>query len=135
VGGSLISIRTLRPEEAMPQHLGTGYESMPVMNEFVWIAEQYGKIIGIMLGAPCHGLVFIVRVCVERDAPSKTVHLLFRHFVQDCEKKGLRGYFTFIDPSLEVERKFIPICHKAGGMQVPMLQVGLVGSIEKAARF
>lgn len=119
----------------MPQHLGTGYEQMPVMNDYAWIAEENGKVTGILLGSPCHGLVFIVRVCAAPGASPMTVQLLFRKFVQDCASRGLRGYFTFVDPMRDAERKFIPICHKAGGMQIQALQVGLVGSIEKAVRY
>jgi hypothetical protein len=131
----MITIRTLRNGEPMPTYLDTGFEKMPVMNDFVWVAEESSRIIGILLASPCHGLIFFVRVRVEMNAPSMTLPLLFRHCVQDCNKRGFKGYFTYIDPSRESERSFIPICHKAGGLQVQSVQVGLVGSLEKAARF
>jgi hypothetical protein len=131
----LITVRTLRTDEPMPQHLGTGYESMPVMNDFVWVAEKGEKIIGILMAAPCHGCVFFVRLCAEKDAPPMTVPLLFRKCVRDCHARGFKGYFTYVDPTREAERKFIPICRKAGGLQIASVQVGLVGNLEQAARF
>jgi hypothetical protein len=131
----VIRVRTLKPNEAMPQHLGTGFEQMVVMNDFVWVAEKGGKIIGILMAAPCHGVIFFVRLRTEKDAPPMAVTLLFRKCVRDCQERGFKGYFTYVDPSIEAERKFIPICRKAGGAQITSLQVGLVGRLGDAARY
>lgn len=119
----------------MPKHLDTGFEHMAVMKDFVWIAEQDGKVIGMLIAAPCHGLIFFVRIRTEANSPNMTVPLLFRKCVADCFARGFKGYFTYIDPARDAERKFIPICQKAGGIQVAALQVGLVGSLEKAVRY
>lgn len=131
----LITVRTLRPKEGMPQHMNTGFEQLPVMNEFVWVAEKEGKVIGMLMASPCHGLIFFVRLRTEKKAPAMTVPLLFRKCVKDCLERGFLGYFTFVDPSLDAERRFIPICHRAGGTQITSLQVGLVGKLQEAARF
>ena len=131
----MIFVRTLRPDEPMPQHMNTGFEQMEVMKDFVWIAEEDNKIVGSLLASPCHGLIFFVRLRVVDDASTMTVPLLFRHAIRDCTKRGFKGYFTYVDPSLDAERRFIPICQKAGGIQVTAIQVGLVGSLEKAARY
>ncbi len=131
----MIHIRTLREGEAMPQHLGTGYETMPVMNSFVWVAEKDEKIIGILMAAPCHGLLFLVRLRIEKGSPGAIAHLLFRHCIRDAQAMGFQGYFSYINPELPSESALIPICERAGGIQVTALQVPLVGSIEKAARY
>lgn len=119
----------------MPQDLDTGFEQMPVMKDFVWVAENHGQITGALLASPCHGLIFFVRVRTQPDAPAMTVPLLFRRAVRDCVKRGFKGYFTYIDPNRSAERAFIPVCRKAGGIQVTSLQVGLVGRLEDAARY
>lgn len=131
----LITVRTLGPKEAMPQHLDTGFERMEVMNEFVWIAEQAGKIIGILMAAPCHGLIFFVRLRTEKGAPAMAVHLLFRKCINDCKQRGFKGYFVYVDPNIEAERRLIPICRRAGGIQMTSVQVGLVGNLAEAARY
>lgn len=131
----MICVRTLREDEAMPQHLGTGYEQMPIMKSFCWVAEQEGKIIGVLLAAPCHGIVYLIRLCVEKGAPVITAGLLFRKCLRECKEAGFVGYFAHIDPSRETERELIAICRKAKGIQIGMMQVPLVGSIEQAARF
>ena len=119
----------------MPQHLGTGFEAMPVMKSFCWIAEHEGRIVGMLMAAPCHGLVYIARVSVEEPAPAMTALLLFRNSLKDCRQMGFVGYFTHIDPSRETERGLIPICRKAKGLQIAMIQVPLAGSIDAAVRF
>ena len=131
----MLSVRTLREEEDFPIHLDTGFENMPVMKSFCWVVEKDGRIVGILMAAPCHGLVFLVRLRVDKRAPVSTTSLLFRKCIKDCMERGLKGYFTFIDPALDFERRMISICHRAHGFQIPSLQVGLVGRIEDAARF
>jgi hypothetical protein len=131
----MVTVRTLREDEPFPQHLGTGFEAMPVMKSFCWVAEHEGRIVGMLMAAPCHGLAFFVRLRVDKGAPISVTSILFRKCIKDCEKRGLKGYFTFIDPSLDLERRMISICHRAKGFQIPSMQVGLVGRIEDAARF
>lgn len=130
-----MKVRTLREDEAMPQHLGTGFEAMPVMKAFCWVAEEPEKIIGMLMAAPCHGLIFFVRLRILKGSPAITAHLLFRTALNDCKKRGFKGYFTYIDEASAIERSFIPICERAGGFRVSATQIGLVGSIEQAARF
>jgi len=130
----MITVRTLREGEPFPQHLATGFEGMAVMNSFCWVAERNDRIIGILMAAPCHGLVFIVRIRAEEGNPM-AVPMLFRNCMRDCKELGFVAYFSYIDPQRELEASMIPICTRAGGIQVTQLQVPLVGSIEKAARF
>lgn len=130
-----VTVRTLREDESFPQHLGTGFEGMPVMKSFCWVAEHEGRIVGMLMAAPCHGLIYIVRLRVEKEAPAMVTGLLFRKFLKDSKQMGFVGYFTHVDPSRESERQMIPICRKAKGIQVPMMQIPLAGSIEAAARY
>jgi hypothetical protein len=119
----------------MPQHLGTGFENMPVMKSFCWVAEYNGSVVGMLMAAPCHGLLYIARLRIEDGAPRATALLLFRKMMRDAKERGLLGYFTHIDPSRESERAMIPICRKAKGLQINLMQIPLAGSVEEAARF
>lgn len=130
-----MNVRTLREEEAFPQDLGTGFEAMPVMKSFCWVAEQDSRIVGILMAAPCHGLIFLVRVRVTDGAPIATTALLFRHCMRDAKAMGFVGYFSYIDPKRESEAAMIPICTRAGGFQITDVQVPLVGSTELAGRY
>lgn len=127
----VITVRTLKVNEAMPKHLGSGFEQMQVMKGYVWVAEKNGKIVGLLMATPCHGLIFVVRLRVEKTAPPMTVWLLFRKCVRDCKERGFEWYFTYLDTNLDAERKLAAICQKTGGMRMMSMPIGIVGRLEK----
>lgn len=125
--------RTLQEGERMPEGFNTGYENMPLMPDWVWIAEN-GEPVGVLLAAPCHGLVYMMRLCMKEGTNPAVAARLIRACMKDCESRGFRGYFFHVSTMSEVERQLVPIVKKAGGVQIPLPQVMLVGSIERAAK-
>lgn len=130
----MIAVRTLRPGDPFPQGFNTGYEKMPVMKSWVWIAESNDEVVGVLLAAPMHGLIYIMRLCIRDGAPTSTGVSLFRAFMRDALQRGFKGFLAHIDPTKEPAR-FISMCRRAGGRQLSTPQVLLTGWIEKAARF
>jgi hypothetical protein len=128
----MITTRTLREGEAMPEGFSTGYEKMPIMRDWVWIAED-GEPLGVLLAAPCHGLVYMMRLCVKDHNPM-TAALMVRSCMKDCDKRGFRGYFFHVSTMSEAERALIPICRQVGAVQVPLPQVLIVGPIDRVAK-
>jgi hypothetical protein len=128
-----IKVRTLEKEESIPAGFNTGYESMPLMGDWVWIAED-GEPLGVMLAAPCHGLVYMMRVCVKDGANPATALILMRECMKECNRRGFKGYFFHVSTMSQTERDLMPICRKAGAVQIPLPQVMIVGSVERAAR-
>jgi hypothetical protein len=129
----VIRVRNLREGEAMPEGFYTGYEHMPVMRDWAWVAEGE-EILAILLAAPCHGLVYFMRLCVKQGAGRITAMALIRGCMRDCEKRGFKGYFFHVSGMSQVERSLIPIVRKAGGVQITQPQMMLVGPIDEAAR-
>lgn len=129
----MICVRTLRKGEEIPGGFATGYENMPVMTDWAWVAED-GVPVGVLLAAPCHGLVYMMRLCVKEGASQATATILLRSCMKDCNERGFRGYFFHVSTTNQVEMDLIPICRKAGGTQIPLPQVLIVGPINKAAR-
>ena len=130
----MTKVRTLRDSELMPEGFATGFEKMPVMREWCWIAEEDGKPVGILIAAPCHGIVYLMRLCTK-DGHSADVFLLLRHFFADTRARGFMGYMLHVDPTRPVESKLIGLCRKAGAIQVTVPQVALVGFLKDAGRF
>jgi len=130
----MISVRTLREGESIPQGFSTGYEAMPIMADWCWVAEN-GEPQGVLLAAPCHGLVYMMRVCTKEGANPATAAILIRACMKDCERRGFKGYFFHVSGITQVERDLIPVVRKAGGVQITLPQMMLVGSIAKAAKF
>jgi hypothetical protein len=129
----MVTIRTLRADEKLPQHFKTGYELMPVMPDWCWLAEEGDKPVGALLAAPCHGVAYLVRVfTIEGASTEVTVNLILQCF-HDCKKRGYHGFLTHICPLREQEGKLMMLTEKWGGFQAPEFQVAIVGPIERGA--
>lgn len=128
-------VRTLKETDPFPEGFATGYEAMPVMKAWVWVAEKDGEVFGVLMGAPMHGLVYLMRLCIRDGAASATAFLLLRAFMRETTKRGFKGYVMHIDPTGAVDRKMIPLVKRAGGVQLTLPQTMLVGSTGVAARF
>jgi hypothetical protein len=130
----MIEVRNLRLNEPIPDGFHTGFEGMPVMCDWVWVAEISGRPAGILLAAPCHGLVYMMRLCVKTGENGAVAAVILRGCMKDCKARGFRGYFFHVSTLEQVERDLVPIVRKAGGVQLPVPQVLMVGPIEKAAK-
>jgi hypothetical protein len=131
-----ITVRNLRDGEALPQGLHTGFEELQVMPLWCWIAEQDSEVLGVLMGAPCHGLVYLLRLCVKPECKTKIVPLLLlRAFLRDCFARGFKAYFTHLDPTRELEGRLLGLCREAQGVQVTVPQVAVVGFLHDAGRY
>jgi hypothetical protein len=120
-------VRTLNDNEPMPQHLGTGFEAMPIDRQWVWVAENDGKIVGILLAGACHGMVYLMRVCAEKGCSQMVVRALIEKTRADCAARGFKGYFFHLDPT--TDQRLLRTCRKYGGVQLTNPQVVMVGSL------
>lgn len=122
--------------DQFPVGFDTGYETMPVMKSWVWVAEENQETAGVLLAAPMHGIVYLMVLRVRERAPASTLFLMLRKCMRDCLARGFTGFCLHIDPTGdEAMRKIIPLCKRAGGVQMLQPHVFLVGSVERAARF
>jgi hypothetical protein len=130
-----MKVRTLNTGEAMPAGMNTGYEQMPLQTDWVWVAEEDGTPLGVVLAAPCHGLVYIMRLCVREGVNPHTALALLRACMKDAQDRGFRGFFFHVDPTSEVDRHILVICRKVGVKPMTIPQVLLVGSVDNARRY
>ena len=119
----------------MPEGFYTGFEKMPLQEDWVWVAERDGAPQGVLMAAPCHGLIYMMRLCVKEGAPAITAFRLLRACMRDTKARGFKGFFMHIDPTSEKDIKVWPACKKSGALALPLPQQMIVGSIEKAARY
>jgi len=119
----------------MPEGFSTGYENMPLQTDWVWVAEKDGKPEGVLMVAPCHGLIYMMRLCAKKEASPMVAVCLLRACMRESKRRGFTGFFTHIDPTKEMDRRILRTCRKSGCIQMLMPQVMLVGSIERAARY
>lgn len=133
-GDLMINVRNLRADEPHPEGFATGYENMPIDREWVWVAEQNGKIVGILLVGACHGMVYVMRLVTLKGTNPVVIRVLLDKSRKDCADRGFKGYFFHVDPTMKMDRKILRHCKKDGGIQMMIPQVMLVGSLERPCR-
>jgi hypothetical protein len=108
-------------------------ENWPLLQldeEWVWLVrDEDGEIVGILIAAPCHGLVFIWRIKMLENAPYWALGNLLRRFIRDLRKRGCLGYITFLDVcNKSAEAALARIAFRAGALFTTATTV-VVGSV------
>jgi hypothetical protein len=129
----MVTIRNLRAEEKLPSHFRTGYENMPVMPDWCWLAEENGKALGALLAAPAHGVLFLMRLYTIDGAPTEVTTSLLLQCLSDADKRGYQGFLTYVNPQREAEGKLMMIAELWGGFQAPEVQVAIAGPTVRGA--
>lgn len=130
-----MNVRTLMASDDFPEGFSTGYEQMPVMKSWVWVAEEDNEVVGVLLAAPMHGLVYLMRICIHDGAKPTTAFLLLRTCMRDAVKRGFKGFFMHINPTEKIGTRMMKLVKRAKGIAMPAPNMMLVGSTETAARF
>ena len=127
--------RSLRSSDPFPDNLDTGFEKMPVMKNWVWVAEDDGEVVAILLAAPMHGLVYMMVLRAINNCAENILFSLLRKCMRDCNERGFKGFWLHINPGKVHERRFIPVIKRMGGTQHTDLQAMLSCDLGVAARY
>lgn len=128
-------VRNIEDGDALPESLYTGFEAMPMDSDWAWIAVKKATINGILIAAPCHGIAFIARLVVRKNAPFETLPLLLRKFFRDAKDRGFSGFMTYLDPTRKEESALLGLVRKAGGQQITLPQVLVSASFKTLERW
>lgn len=121
-------IRNLVKGEELPEILRTGFEAAPSTDEkWIFVAERDGKPVGILVAAPAHLTVILLRLIMTKEAHSLDVRTLLMQAFKTFEQRGYLGYITWLDPSTPVEGALLTVLEAAGGIRMPVTQVLCVG--------
>lgn len=117
---------------SIPEQLKTD-ENWPLLQldpEWVWLARNAAdEVVGILIAAPCHGLVFIWRLKMLPEAPHWALGGLLRRFIRDLRKRSCLGYITFLDVcNRSQEMALARIASRAGALFTTATTV-VVGSV------
>jgi hypothetical protein len=55
--------------------------------------------------------------------------------LRDTKARGFKAYITHLDPTQPLENKLMRLCQDAGGLQVTIPQVAVIGFLEDAGRY
>lgn len=118
------------------RHLGEGEPTPFLLKEFAnlkldgqwaYLAEnEQGKVVGALLTANVHGLLAILRLITDEEAPPTTALRLLRAAFRESRERGLLGAVTLLEPRRPVERKLGKLLERKGTDFLPLPQALLV---------
>lgn len=121
-------IRNYIKGETLPEELRTGFESAANVDpEWIWICEHDGLPTAILVTAPCHCAVMLLRMVSTKESNPMDVRSLLLHAIVSLKSRGFGAYFTWIDPTQDIERSLMNIIRHAGGHQFTNPQVLCAG--------
>jgi hypothetical protein len=112
-------IRTMRKGEALPPELKTGYERGNSMPEWIFLAEEDGQPTAILVAAPAHIVVVLMRVVATPKAKVTALRSLLLYFLETIRERGYNGYFVMINPEIQQEAALGRIVEATGGVKIP----------------
>ncbi len=115
-----VKIRNMVKGEELPETLRTGYESSENANfDWIWVAEHEGRITAIFVTAPAHVAVLFIRLISTSDAHPNDVRAILVYACAVMKERGFQAYFTWLDPSKEVENSLLNLFIQSGGTIFP----------------
>lgn len=122
-------IRNMKVGEILPVGLQTGFEKGKCDPEWMFIAERDGVAVALLVTAPAHIAVILLRLISTPEADVSDVRSLLVYVVKTIKERGYMGYMTWVDPTQETERTLIGIIKAAGGVQLTTPHVVCAGKV------
>ena len=124
-----MSVRNMYQGEKLPEDLRTGYEGGRCDPNWIFLVERDSQPVAILVSAPVHIVVMLVRLVTSKQAHVNDVRALLLHFVRTVKDRGYNGYFTYLGDDSELERTLAKIIKAADGTQIEKPQYLCVGAV------
>lgn len=127
-------VRLLRPNEPIPRNLPHGLPADYVIRqpEWVWIAEENGEPLAMLIAGPVQNIVYLMRICATSKEPARgaaALMLLYRTALADMRQRGYNAYMVHLQPETPFgERMLRAIRRMAGSKLVEQPSVTFVGA-------
>lgn len=108
-------IRNLILGEQLPKEITTGYEQGQCDPKWIWVCEYNGKPIGILVTAPAHIAVILLRLVMVEGSPSIGAGKLLTTAFKEMAARGYRGYMVWFGESSQVENQLLKLVESSGG--------------------
>jgi hypothetical protein len=82
--------------------------------EWVWLMGN-----AILIAAPAHDAVMLLRLIRFGEMPPLWMHRLFRQVLKECRARGYGRFLTWLAADVEEEQKLKIIARRAGATFVP----------------
>jgi hypothetical protein len=126
----MTTVRNYRRGEELPECLRTGFETAPGVDPtWIFVAERDGHPTALMVCAPAHAMVIMLRLVSIQDVRWTDIRALMLYARRQIRMRNFAGYCTWIDPTLETERSLMSLIKAAGGTQLMNPQVACAGKV------
>lgn len=98
--------------------LDTGMDNYPALDhDWVWVAEEQGKIVASLFAAPAHGTAILLRLNSKAANPV-TVRRLLGEALQSMKERGYPMFISFLDATQVKELKLARMVQRYGGQLI-----------------
>jgi hypothetical protein len=108
-------VRNLILGEELPKEITTGYEQCQCDPKWIWICEYNGKPIGILVTAPAHIAVILLRFVMVEESPAVGAGKLLTDAFKEMAARGYRGYIVWFGEGTQVEGQLLKLVESSGG--------------------
>jgi hypothetical protein len=111
----MMIVRNLILGEELPSELVTGYEQGQCDPKWIWVAEYNEKVVGILVTAPAHIAVILLRLVMAEGAPSHAAGELLSHSFMEMALRGYNGFIVWLDEKGKTESQLLRLVEAIGG--------------------
>lgn len=72
---------------------------------WIWVLEQEGEIVGMLVGAPAYPYVTLLRARIDPGTPPSGFLVLLRQFFRDARQRTFTSMLSHFDFSQEAEKR------------------------------
>lgn len=127
-----ISVRHPYGGEVVPAELIQGFEAYKIDPDWQWILVVDGMVKAQMLCANAHGILMILRLTAQSDAPYGWAVKLFRQVMKDAKFAGCIGFMTFLADQNPAEVQLMRIVQRLDGYLLPQSGAWAAASVDIA---
>lgn len=110
-----MNVRNLILGEELPPELVTGYERGECDPSWIWVVDYNGKPCGILVTAPAHIAVILMRLVMAEGAPPMAAGALLSQAFAEMRNRGYFGYILWLGETQSVEKQILHLVEATGG--------------------
>lgn len=127
-----MNVRNLILGEPLPKALQTGYETGQCDPRWIWLVEDNAGIpCALLVTAPAHVAVMLLRLVAKADASKYAVNALLRQSLKEMHARGYVGYIVSFNPCHTVCLELLRLIRAIGGEQSTEPSVMCYGRLDK----
>lgn len=113
-------VRHLHYGEQLPE--GVWPQPDRVDPHYVWVlSDELGRILAVVVAAPAHGTLILLRAWASPLAPTTAMMQLFRQIKKEAPSMGVNTWMVMLSANLEKELKLAKIALRYGGSGHPFI--------------